>query len=253
MRGALRKIVNGHVPLEWARARQRDRHTAGQATLAVRAGDTGRGEQPAIRPARPQESSGGHRGIGPTAPESAHNRERQLRGHVHQGFRSGDRGARIDRQEARRGRTRRSSSRSRSTNAACSCRASATRVSKQAERRIEVLNERGELKTRAILARRPETTRVAAEDVVNKRRTAGRLSRPHPSRRRRGARAVSCPCRSDCPAIVSEAMRYSVFAGGKRLRPVLTLAAADAVARRDRHSVRRSAAASRCRPPAPSS
>jgi geranylgeranyl diphosphate synthase type II len=34
-----------------------------------------------------------------------------------------------------------------------------------------------------------------------------------------------------CPAIVSEAMRYSVFAGGKRLRPILTLAAADAVRR----------------------
>jgi geranylgeranyl pyrophosphate synthase len=33
-----------------------------------------------------------------------------------------------------------------------------------------------------------------------------------------------------CPVIVSDAMRYSVFAGGKRLRPVLTLAAADAVA-----------------------
>src|SRR5678815_1325077 len=32
-----------------------------------------------------------------------------------------------------------------------------------------------------------------------------------------------------CPAIVSEAMRYSVFAGGKRLRPVLTLAAAAAI------------------------
>jgi geranylgeranyl diphosphate synthase type II len=32
-----------------------------------------------------------------------------------------------------------------------------------------------------------------------------------------------------CPPIVSEAMRYSVFAGGKRLRPTLTLAAADAV------------------------
>jgi geranylgeranyl pyrophosphate synthase len=29
-----------------------------------------------------------------------------------------------------------------------------------------------------------------------------------------------------CPAILSEAMRYSVFAGGKRLRPILTLAAA---------------------------
>jgi geranylgeranyl diphosphate synthase type II len=33
----------------------------------------------------------------------------------------------------------------------------------------------------------------------------------------------------ECPAIVSEAMRYSVFAGGKRLRPLLVLAAADAV------------------------
>lgn len=34
------------------------------------------------------------------------------------------------------------------------------------------------------------------------------------------------------PPVVSEAMRYSLFAGGKRLRPLLTLAAADAVARR---------------------
>jgi geranylgeranyl diphosphate synthase, type II len=34
-----------------------------------------------------------------------------------------------------------------------------------------------------------------------------------------------------CPPVLSEAMRYSVFAGGKRLRPILTLAAADAVAR----------------------
>ena len=33
-----------------------------------------------------------------------------------------------------------------------------------------------------------------------------------------------------CPALVAEAMRYSVFAGGKRLRPALALAAADAVA-----------------------
>jgi len=32
-----------------------------------------------------------------------------------------------------------------------------------------------------------------------------------------------------CPAIVSEAMRYSLFAGGKRLRPTLTLAVAGAV------------------------
>ena len=34
-----------------------------------------------------------------------------------------------------------------------------------------------------------------------------------------------------CPAVVAGAMRYSVMAGGKRLRPMLVLAAADAVAR----------------------
>ncbi len=33
-----------------------------------------------------------------------------------------------------------------------------------------------------------------------------------------------------CPAVVAEAMRYSVMAGGKRLRSILVLAAADAVA-----------------------
>jgi geranylgeranyl diphosphate synthase type II len=33
----------------------------------------------------------------------------------------------------------------------------------------------------------------------------------------------------DCPLLLAEAMRYSLFAGGKRLRPLLTLAAADAV------------------------
>jgi geranylgeranyl diphosphate synthase type II len=35
--------------------------------------------------------------------------------------------------------------------------------------------------------------------------------------------------RGDCPSKLWESMRYSVFAGGKRLRPVLCLAAADAV------------------------
>jgi geranylgeranyl pyrophosphate synthase len=33
-----------------------------------------------------------------------------------------------------------------------------------------------------------------------------------------------------CPPILSEAMRYSVFAGGKRFRPILAIAAAEAVA-----------------------
>jgi geranylgeranyl pyrophosphate synthase len=39
------------------------------------------------------------------------------------------------------------------------------------------------------------------------------------------------PAAPACPAIVTEAMRYSVFAGGKRVRPMLTLAAADAIDR----------------------
>ena len=33
-----------------------------------------------------------------------------------------------------------------------------------------------------------------------------------------------------CPPLIADAMRYTVFAGGKRLRPLLTLAAADSVA-----------------------
>jgi geranylgeranyl pyrophosphate synthase len=37
------------------------------------------------------------------------------------------------------------------------------------------------------------------------------------------------PTPPDSPAVVAEAMRYSVVAGGKRLRPVLTLTAADAI------------------------
>jgi geranylgeranyl diphosphate synthase type II len=38
------------------------------------------------------------------------------------------------------------------------------------------------------------------------------------------------PAAPACPARVAEAMRYSVFAGGKRLRPVLALGSAEAVA-----------------------
>jgi geranylgeranyl pyrophosphate synthase len=37
------------------------------------------------------------------------------------------------------------------------------------------------------------------------------------------------PAPPDCPAVVADAMRYSVMAGGKRLRPVLCLSSADAV------------------------
>jgi len=37
------------------------------------------------------------------------------------------------------------------------------------------------------------------------------------------------PAAPDAPAVVDEAIRYSLLAGGKRLRPLLTLAAAEAV------------------------
>ena len=41
------------------------------------------------------------------------------------------------------------------------------------------------------------------------------------------------PSASTAPSIITDAMRYSVFAGGKRLRPMLVLAAAEAIAARD--------------------
>ena len=44
------------------------------------------------------------------------------------------------------------------------------------------------------------------------------------------ARALSDPHPPHAPAVVMDAMRYSLNAGGKRLRPVLALAAADAIA-----------------------
>ena len=40
---------------------------------------------------------------------------------------------------------------------------------------------------------------------------------------------TALPRPPDCPAVVADAMRYSVTAGGKRLRPVLCLASAEAV------------------------
>lgn len=41
--------------------------------------------------------------------------------------------------------------------------------------------------------------------------------------------AECLPAATACPPLVLEAMRYSLFAGGKRLRPILTLAAAEAL------------------------
>jgi geranylgeranyl diphosphate synthase type II len=43
------------------------------------------------------------------------------------------------------------------------------------------------------------------------------------------ALAAVLPAAPDCPAVVGDAMRYSLLAGGKRLRPILCLASADSV------------------------
>ena len=43
------------------------------------------------------------------------------------------------------------------------------------------------------------------------------------------ALASVLPLAPDCPPVVADAMRYSLMAGGKRLRPILCLAGADAV------------------------
>jgi geranylgeranyl diphosphate synthase type II len=43
------------------------------------------------------------------------------------------------------------------------------------------------------------------------------------------ALAAFLPHAPECPAVVADAMRYSVTAGGKRLRPILCLASAEAV------------------------
>jgi geranylgeranyl pyrophosphate synthase len=57
------------------------------------------------------------------------------------------------------------------------------------------------------------------------------------------ARALPDP--AACPAIICDAMAYSVDAGGKRLRPVLVLAAADAISG-DREDVRELAMPAAC-------
>ena len=52
----------------------------------------------------------------------------------------------------------------------------------------------------------------------------------------------------ECPPLLSDAMRYSLLGGGKRLRPILVIAAADAVGAA--HATRRRSNW-RCLPPAP--
>ena len=144
-------------------------------------------------------------------------------------FEARDRRARIDRQEAR---GRRPAARAvagalRARRAALALLPRAARGSRAAHRDPQ-------------RARRAEAG-AAVADGRRIRRATERWPRGSDSlaafleqtRAPRSTRRSSATCRRPpaCPAIVSEAMRYSVFAGGKRLRPMLTLAAADAVAR----------------------
>ena len=108
----------------------------------------------------------------------------------------------------------------------------------EAERRVEILTERGEVK--------PAPAALGAEPARATGRGDGRdppagLARRAAPRCRRGARSLRA--RSDVArrrrlprptrtGVVAEAMRYSLFAGGKRLRPILALAAAEAVGER---------------------
>ncbi len=99
-----------------------------------------------------------------------------------------------------------------------------------AERRIELLNERGEIKAAPSCAR---PRRRAGRDEVTTASTA-ELRTWLDARRRDVDAALDrwLPSPPGAPLAVCEAMRYSVMAGGKRLRPLLVLAAAEAVAER---------------------
>src|SRR6186713_805618 len=80
---------------------------------------------------------------------------------------------------------------------------------------------------RPVSAMRRATNRVVADTGT----VSGGLSAYLDARRAdiEAALADVLPSPPDCPAAVAEAMRYSLRAGGKRLRPILCLAGADAV------------------------
>ena len=64
----------------------------------------------------------------------------------------------------------------------------------------------------------------------------------HARHRVEAALSTCLPAPPSSPRLLDEAMRYSLLGGGKRFRPVLALAAADAVARGDEARVMQAAA-----------
>ena len=100
----------------------------------------------------------------------------------------------------------------------------------EAERRLEILNERGELRP-APRRDGPDAVRRERQVPVTAPSPLAGLARPNGASSWSEAldRYPAAPANGR-PAIIAEAMRYSLFAGGKRLRPMLVLAAAEAAA-----------------------
>ena len=94
-----------------------------------------------------------------------------------------------------------------------------------AERRIEILNERGEVRAGAGVARPRSRRHGIAVSVTAESLEPG--SR-HDATRSSGRWSAIFRAGGGVPPGLNAAMRYSLLAGGKRLRPMLVLAAAEA-------------------------
>ena len=101
------------------------------------------------------------------------------------------------------------------------------------ERRIEVLTERGEARAGASLHRQPGRRATAIgsgdDEPLGRHRVDARTGFAIASRKSTRRSGAACPTSPGVPLVIAAPVAYSVRAGGKRLRPILTLAAAEAV------------------------
>ena len=165
---------------------------------------------------------------------------------VHQGLRIGDRRAREDRQAARRRRPG-----ARQVARALRARRRAVALLPRPARRGAASHRAAHRARRAegrVAPRRRRRRPVAAVPAARSDVTTY-LAELRADRRRRRCRARS-PTRDRARRSSLEAMRYALLGGGKRLRPCLTLAVADAVGDARGLADRPTRARSRCPPPA---
>src|SRR5262249_32745957 len=146
------------------------------------------------------------------------------------------RGARVDRQEARRGGSvpRAVTRPLRTRRPAFSVLSCAPRRCRTADRNADRARRGQTCATVACCGRRPVgVCRWCQRDRPGWERMASALAEFVDSARLRIDQALEhfLPKPPDGPPLLAEAIRHSVMAGGKRLRPILTLAAADAVGR----------------------